>query len=724
MADELKARLSADISGFQSGMSAAANSTVTLKGAAAQLQTALSSLTEAEAQFGAAAAQGSQQASSALAEYRSQVSSAQAVVDSLAGSETREIAVLRSGISARMAASTELRVLEGNMMGSTRAAGALLSTLPGVGSAMAAAFPIFGAAALVGVLVSVGEKLDEVYEKYIDLDSASAKFADTVRQQASTDFINVHSLEEANDRLDRAAASATNLRAVAEQIHSISFSELMQGVAGGNFGQIVQAIAGLAGAHAAASGSVQNQAQVMALTERQVELQHQLRTAQIEARAEAGEGAHGQAAITAELQKQVALHAEERRYNNERDRAMGNPISANSGAQLESIQNSGSQARASSASAALSAKQNPSTAVKDAIREQEEQVRFLAQAHETLERTWTEGERADEEATRSAQHADAERTAAWKKGHEEMLATIHRETEATQKQAGAKYSATEHNTQYQVRSGQLSPRAASQQMTAASHADEDTQVGALKSEQANYTPSNGPKEAAQFQQIQDQITQIQQRASQQRQQIAQAEALRQQTTNTQMFNNMYAPMQTFTDHWLTSGQRMGAAFAKMGDDYAMTTINALMKIGAQELIGLVLHNTVGSQQRLDDAKTAASGAYAATAGIPYIGPVLAPVAAATAFAAVAAFDVGSDSIPHTGMAMIHANERIIPSSQNERITKALEGGAGGSSGGSNHFHYSPQISAIDGASVASMASSHSQTFMRQASRMMRLQGGQ
>lgn len=38
----------------------------------------------------------------------------------------------------------------------------------------------------------------------------------------------------------------------------------------------------------------------------------------------------------------------------------------------------------------------------------------------------------------------------------------------------------------------------------------------------------------------------------------------------------------------------------------------------------------------------------------------------------ASYDIGTDSVPYDGMAMIHQNERIVPSDQNERITKAIE----------------------------------------------------
>ncbi len=43
--------------------------------------------------------------------------------------------------------------------------------------------------------------------------------------------------------------------------------------------------------------------------------------------------------------------------------------------------------------------------------------------------------------------------------------------------------------------------------------------------------------------------------------------------------------------------------------------------------------------------------------------------------AVAQYAVGADRVPRDGYAMIHRDERIIPSDQNERITRMIEGGA-------------------------------------------------
>jgi hypothetical protein len=44
-------------------------------------------------------------------------------------------------------------------------------------------------------------------------------------------------------------------------------------------------------------------------------------------------------------------------------------------------------------------------------------------------------------------------------------------------------------------------------------------------------------------------------------------------------------------------------------------------------------------------------------------------------ASAASYDIGSDSVPATGWNLNHAGERIMPSDQNERITRAVESGA-------------------------------------------------
>jgi phage-related minor tail protein len=104
-----------------------------------------------------------------------------------------------------------------------------------------------------------------------------------------------------------------------------------------------------------------------------------------------------------------------------------------------------------------------------------------------------------------------------------------------------------------------------------------------------------------------------------------------------------------------------------------------------------------------DAAKAAAGAYSAVAGIPYVGPVLAPIAAATAFAAVgayeamASFDVGAWSVPRDMPAMVHAGETILPRPFADDYRSAVSGrGGDGGGGGTVEHHY--HIHAIDAAS--------------------------
>lgn len=94
-----------------------------------------------------------------------------------------------------------------------------------------------------------------------------------------------------------------------------------------------------------------------------------------------------------------------------------------------------------------------------------------------------------------------------------------------------------------------------------------------------------------------------------------------------------------------------------------------------------------SAQIMQDAAKAASGAYSAIAGIPYVGPILAPIAAGVAFAAVAAFDsfdVGTPYVPQTGLAMIHEGEKIVPKNVAKKWDDGELNKLGG--GGGVHLH--------------------------------------
>jgi hypothetical protein len=135
------------------------------------------------------------------------------------------------------------------------------------------------------------------------------------------------------------------------------------------------------------------------------------------------------------------------------------------------------------------------------------------------------------------------------------------------------------------------------------------------------------------------------------------------------------------------------------------TANAQAGILAINAQGKAISAATSLSQIANSAHVAASGAYAAVAGIPYIGPVLAPAAAAAAYAGVMAFDVisaegGAGNIAADGtMAILHENEMVLPASIASPLRDQLASSGSSNTennGGSMSLTYAPQISITSG----------------------------
>jgi hypothetical protein len=87
---------------------------------------------------------------------------------------------------------------------------------------------------------------------------------------------------------------------------------------------------------------------------------------------------------------------------------------------------------------------------------------------------------------------------------------------------------------------------------------------------------------------------------------------------------------------ITGTKNWAASFEQAGQ----SILNTLIKVELQNLAGIALQNSAQATERLSSAKTAAANVYASAASIPYVGWIIAPVAAAAAFAAVLAFAEG------------------------------------------------------------------------------------
>lgn len=122
--------------------------------------------------------------------------------------------------------------------------------------------------------------------------------------------------------------------------------------------------------------------------------------------------------------------------------------------------------------------------------------------------------------------------------------------------------------------------------------------------------------------------------------------------------------------------------------------NILNTLHLQSLVTSKASNVAEATSTITtDAATAAAGAFSATAAIPYIGPELAPAAAASAEASVLSFmgqiasaAGGWAQIPKDQMALVHRNEMVLPANLAEGIRSRLSGGSDAGGGDTHHYH--------------------------------------
>jgi hypothetical protein len=140
--------------------------------------------------------------------------------------------------------------------------------------------------------------------------------------------------------------------------------------------------------------------------------------------------------------------------------------------------------------------------------------------------------------------------------------------------------------------------------------------------------------------------------------------------------------------------------------WAQTEIqtNAIKQAGATT--GLAIQKEANAQAGISDAITAAKGAYASAAQIPYIGWIIAPIAAAVAFAGVeafgtaeAGFDVPPGAHPVVGL---HPRELVMPANLSEGFKNIIANNGG--KGGGGGVHNTMIIQSLDPSSLADIVS--------------------
>lgn len=147
-------------------------------------------------------------------------------------------------------------------------------------------------------------------------------------------------------------------------------------------------------------------------------------------------------------------------------------------------------------------------------------------------------------------------------------------------------------------------------------------------------------------------------------------------------------------NWVTGQQTLKQSLEQSWNAIATNAIGNLAKMAEQELLAHLMHKQLAKEGVLVDAKAAAASAFRnVMRALPFPADIiLAPIAAAGAFAGVAAFgsfDQGG-IVPNTGMHMLHKKEMVLDPMLSSGMQSLIMNGGGGkqsSRGGDVVLHY-------------------------------------
>ena len=654
-----------------------------------------------------------------IAEYAAASTAAAEAVAQLTAAAAAEVPVLQEqaaaasasaaatnvlGLSSRQSATAGIGILEGRMMSGNRAAAAFLSTTLGLGPVLQAAFPIIGALALGEVLIDIGKNAYEAYQKFVSLSAVWDKLTDDVLKMQQQDFINVHSIETATERLNQANDAAVNLRQTAEEIHKLAIGQAVQGILSGNLGQIALAAGELSGAHGTAEASAESTKQSIALQAKVLEQQHQLTDLRIEAAHSADAALGPEQKITAEYAKRIALAKEEEQYTRTRDRLLGNPAPANAGGEKFQLEASAAGGEAYAQRVELNRKATAQF-VDESIAEYKRMEAESARITEAITANWLEGQKADAEGLKRQEENDRRAAEEFRRNRAEEQEDARSVAQTEIQAANETFTAAEREIAMKERVGLVSHRVATEMLLDAERLKEQATEGALKKESLVYDPVEGGRELQQFTAIENRMTQEAQKAAAERQKITQQETqqfIQQWQRAAQDFNRDFT--QAFNSV-LTKQDSAEKAFGRMFGQIELQLIDFvaqwILKQAEMWAMNKVLQATGLATQQATQ-KTAAVVTVANDAGVAAAGtmayysainPIIAPAMASVAFQetmAFAAFErggvvMGSGGAPIPILA--HAGERVLSAAQTQNFESMVNTGGSRSAtlNQENHF---------------------------------------
>jgi hypothetical protein len=744
MADDGVVRIGTqvDISNLQSGFARAAETVEEFNTRAKAAQDAYNKTAAIGTEAALALGQAFDVASANGATFVEAMETAVSAVQALAVSEQAEEAVLRTSTSARMAASAEMRIFGGNMQGSTRAAGAFLSSLPGLGAAMQAAFPIFGAIAVGEILVDLAGKVAKLSDEWLNLRSmqeASFKILEE-NEQAEIGFSNqmLAGLRQQRvlqaelsggpkGRRDRGAAAGANFD-IGQDQNDLETTKMQLAAVQQRMAELQKA---------------SQPHQVLSNGRMLTVMSDDARRAAVlldEARSNAEKYEHQIDSIQQKLGTDTMT--EHLRVLQSGEKSAGHPDQD----QLKGIEGLFSQqnaARSATTGHGLIAGEGASfwaqylttftAGSEQAKKVLDEFTKYQEDNHKKLEEAIKSSSKDEnlappDEVTRSMAEISAEaaknaasitRTGeAWHEYSDEV-------TKAQEIQTTASSNLQLASIASELALGQITHLSAAHQVAAIRAQEYAQKLKELNAELAELQANakrdsvtgavSDPKQAAQIQGVQNQISQTQGQAGVSGIQNQQAQVQAAMQPWETAIGKVNQDWLTAQNAMIMGTERVGLAFARMGQQLVVSVIDGFERMAIKslefEIQTTLAHQAANTakitsdataatvsqglaresaiQQAMDSAHLAAVKTWAALAGIPVAGPVLAPIGAAAAYAgvmALAAFEDGTGFVPRTGIAMLHQGEAVIPAPTMNELRGSSVGDSSVSVHQENHFH--------------------------------------
>jgi hypothetical protein len=226
---------------------------------------------------------------------------------------------------------------------------------------------------------------------------------------------------------------------------------------------------------------------------------------------------------------------------------------------------------------------------------------------------------------------------------------------------------------------------------------------AAKDKELTLARTMGKDRVAEERKILDQIAALNQKNIDQHQELAKQQAASEKMAAAESENA-----------WGQSFLRVAEGHESMGKMFQGVTESMI----SNALKAAIMQQTAEGSAQLAHAKSAASGAASAVSSIPFVGPALAPIAAAAVFAGAMAFENGTDRVPGIGRgdivpSMLSPGEGVVPGGVMEGLRNVARNG-GFDQG--PHYHITTQVhmnaSALDTDGMDGVLNKHADKLQR------------